>query len=142
MLSSGTSHHGTTNRHRDLDDFKFLSLFVYLTDVDLSNGPHVYERGTHFGISEAKNGSDLPPSAHQQTVFVGKAGSAFLEDNWGVHHGMTIEPGQRRICLWIRYGLYDNWTSRHSVFLEHQKTSDHEFDTNDEITKYVFRFLV
>jgi hypothetical protein len=33
--------------HRDLDDFRFCTLFVYLTDVDLAAGPHVYVRRTH-----------------------------------------------------------------------------------------------
>lgn len=41
---------GPTNQvfHRDEDDFKFLSLFVYLTDVDGDeDGPHGYLKGTH-----------------------------------------------------------------------------------------------
>lgn len=34
--------------HRDQDDFRFLSLFVYLTDVqDLADGPTVYYTGSH-----------------------------------------------------------------------------------------------
>lgn len=33
--------------HRDLDDFRFCTLFVYLTDVGEHNGPHVYVRRTH-----------------------------------------------------------------------------------------------
>jgi len=33
--------------HRDLDDFRFCTLFVYLTDVDDESGPHVYVRRTH-----------------------------------------------------------------------------------------------
>lgn len=33
--------------HRDIDDFRFCTLFVYLTDVDEQGGPHVYVRRTH-----------------------------------------------------------------------------------------------
>lgn len=34
--------------HRDYDDFKFLSLFVYLTDIDnYDDGPHIYLKKTH-----------------------------------------------------------------------------------------------
>lgn len=33
--------------HRDLDDFRFCTLFLYLTDVDERGGPHVYVRRTH-----------------------------------------------------------------------------------------------
>jgi hypothetical protein len=33
--------------HRDLDDFRFCTLFLYLTDVGERGGPHVYVRRTH-----------------------------------------------------------------------------------------------
>jgi len=33
--------------HRDLDDFRFCTLFLYLTDVDDARGPHVFIRRTH-----------------------------------------------------------------------------------------------
>ncbi|MBM3546976.1 MAG: hypothetical protein FJX54_08480 [Alphaproteobacteria bacterium] len=33
--------------HRDLDDFRFCTLFLYLTDVDARGGPHAYVRRTH-----------------------------------------------------------------------------------------------
>jgi len=33
--------------HRDLDDFRFCTLFLYLTDVGEKGGPHVYVRRTH-----------------------------------------------------------------------------------------------
>ncbi len=34
--------------HRDEDDYKFISLFVYLTDIDVDDdGPHIYLKGTH-----------------------------------------------------------------------------------------------
>ena len=141
MLSSGVSGHGTTSRHRDLDDFKFVSLFIYLDDVDLSNGPHVYEIGTHKGIKDAEVGSMLSPIDKDPKILVGSAGDGFLEDNWGIHYGMTLSPGKTRTCLWIRYGLYDNYTARHSVYLKEQRNDNHKFNFNNELTKYVFRFL-
>src|SRR5690606_13181649 len=33
--------------HRDVDDWKFVKLFVYLTDVGPDNGPHVFVKGSH-----------------------------------------------------------------------------------------------
>ncbi len=33
--------------HRDVDDFRFAKLFVYLTDVDDEAGPHLFVRGSH-----------------------------------------------------------------------------------------------
>tara|TARA_R100001082_G_scaffold28146_1_gene14137 strand:+ start:4373 stop:5251 length:879 start_codon:yes stop_codon:yes gene_type:complete len=142
MLSVGTSGHGTTRRHRDLDDFKFLSLFIYLDDVDLTNGPHVYESGTHKGIKGAKVGSVLTPIDERPKILVGNAGDGFIEDNWGIHYGMTLQPKAVRRCLWVRYGLYDNYTARTSVNLHKQKTTDHTFNIDNEVTKYIFRFLI
>ena len=37
----------TQSYHRDIDDYRFLSLFVYLTDVDEQSGPHQYLQKTH-----------------------------------------------------------------------------------------------
>ena len=33
--------------HFDMDRFKFVKFFVYLTDVETDNGPHCYVRGSH-----------------------------------------------------------------------------------------------
>ena len=142
MLSNGTSGHGTTRRHRDSDDFKFLSLFIYLDDVMISNGPHVYEIGTHLGNSNGVKGNELPTENIERKIFTGKAGEAFIEDNWGVHYGMPLRPDKKRICLWVRYGLYDNYTARNSVKILDHKTEGHMFNMNNEMNKYIFRFLV
>ena len=141
MLSFGTSNHGTTARHRDLDDFKFLSLFIYLDDVDTTNGAHIYEKGTHLGNPLGERGNELPPTPHKQTVFSGLAGEAFVEDNWGVPRGMTLQPGKKRTCLWIRYGLYDNYTARHSVNLGENKAKEHFINMDNELNNYIFRFV-
>jgi hypothetical protein len=142
MFSKEYSGHGTTTRHRDSDDFKFLSLFIYLDDVTLSNGPHAYELGTHLGNPEGNKGNELPNSAVNTKIFTGKAGEGFIEDNWGVHYGMSLPPNKSRKCLWIRYGLYNNYTSRTSVNIKKHKIRDHKFDLNSELNKYVFRFLI
>tara|TARA_R100000030_G_scaffold18556_1_gene12841 strand:+ start:6002 stop:6883 length:882 start_codon:yes stop_codon:yes gene_type:complete len=142
MFSSGTSGHGTTRRHRDLDDFKFLSLFIYLDDVDETNGAHAYETGTHLGIKNKENGSLLSPVDRNPKIFTGKAGDAFLEDNWGIHYGLSLHPEKTRRCLWVRYGLYDNFTSRESVGLHNLNFSNHTFVSNDSMINYVFRFLI
>lgn len=33
--------------HRDTDDYRFCTLFCYLTDVDENRGPHIFVRRTH-----------------------------------------------------------------------------------------------
>ena len=39
--------------HFDLDEFRWLKLFIFLTDVGPNNGPHVYIPGTHRPGSKA-----------------------------------------------------------------------------------------
>ena len=141
MLSSGTSGHGTTQRHRDSDDFKFLSLFVYLDEVTLFNGPHVYEIGTHLGNPDGQKGNELPHENINKKILTGTAGEGFIEDNWGVHYGMPLRPDRSRICMWVRYGLYDNYTARNSVNIAEHAAQEHLFDMTNEINKYVFRFV-
>jgi hypothetical protein len=56
---------GTTHQwHRDHDDFKFVSIFVYLTDVEESHGPVHFIPGSHAlpaaRRSDALNGQALP----------------------------------------------------------------------------------
>jgi hypothetical protein len=55
--------------HRDEDDFRFLTLFVYLTDVESSDGAHCFVRGSHnhaafrAGIESARRKFDGQPAA-------------------------------------------------------------------------------
>ena len=87
----------TQNIHRDYDDFKFLSFFILLTDVDETNGPHVYYPKTHDG-SEINS---------DPKIIYGKKGTAFVTDVFGLHNGMPLEKG-KRCLLWCRFGLFLN----------------------------------
>lgn len=96
--------------HRDVDDWRFLKLFIYLTDVEADCGPHVYVRGSHlrrFGFNSrryhlgeiaARFGADS-----LQTI-TGPAGATFIADTLGVHCG---EPptGRARLILQAQYSL-------------------------------------
>jgi len=47
-FANGTTRAPTTQLfHRDPDDFRFVSLFVYLTDTDKGNGSHEIFKGSH-----------------------------------------------------------------------------------------------
>lgn len=87
----------TQQLHRDYDDFKFLTFFIYLSDVDEKNGPHVYYEGTH-------NGSE--PLGEKITI-TGKAGTAIFADTYALHYGKPLEQGER-LMFWSRYCLYKN----------------------------------
>jgi hypothetical protein len=87
----------TQTTHRDYDDFKFLSFFIMLTDVDETNGPHVY-------YPKTQDGSEIQS---EPKIIYGKKGTAFITDVYGLHNGMPLEQG-KRCLLWCRYGLFLN----------------------------------
>ncbi|MEY9255551.1 hypothetical protein ABH989_002967 [Bradyrhizobium ottawaense] len=96
--------------HRDVDDLRFIKLFVYLTDVDEGSGPHAFVRGTHKvdklteirRLSEAEVAREF--GADNMLSFTGSAGTAFIENTYGVHRG--VPPTTRtRLLFQVLYSL-------------------------------------
>lgn len=89
--------------HRDLDNFNFVKLFIYLTDVDEENGAHEYIRFSHKNkieneISTKAVSLDKLSSSIQKGnlyKFIGKSGSATLENTFGLHRGSTPKTKDR-----------------------------------------------
>lgn len=96
--------------HRDNDSIRFLKLFIYLTDVNEDCGPHVFVRHTHErdGCLERRRYRDEEVEAEfgieNIQYFTGSAGTAFLEDTYGVHKG-KLPVGGRRLLLQVRYTI-------------------------------------
>ncbi len=135
------SGHGTAEYaqryHRDFDDFRFCTLFLYLTDVGPRNGAHSFIRRSHRPeaseqILQMRAGRvrigdraatlpDLYSAFHSEqhdsmyeAVFdgfvetiTGPAGFGFVADTSGLHKGLPLTEGRRLICS-ARYGLYRN----------------------------------
>ncbi|RYY22813.1 MAG: hypothetical protein EOP62_22200 [Sphingomonadales bacterium] len=89
--------------HRDVDDLRFVKLFVYLTDVTDKSGPHMFVRGSHKSeeLSERIRYSD---EAVQDTfprqdmlTLTGSAGTMFLENTFGLHRGVPPSDEPRLI---------------------------------------------
>lgn len=89
--------------HRDIDDFRFLKLFVYLTDVGLDNGPHAY---VTYSASHHEHRRPIRLSDEDVQrafgianvrVITGQSGDAFLENTQGVHKGYPVKEGRRAI---------------------------------------------
>ena len=107
--------------HYDIDGYRGLAFFFYLTEVGPSDGPHVYIRGSHVKkmrkhvISIYKGRSDAEIEScyglERQIISCGPAGSGFAEDLFGFHKGLHPESGDRLIVQ-IRYGLRDYGTGR------------------------------
>lgn len=119
--------------HRDMDDHRFLALFVFLTDIKGGDhgGQHEFIARTHDAewISQELRGDErlasrfFPPYlkgfGYGQTPiynclfkdqirsFTGKAGTVFLADTYALHRGVPSTKDDRLVC-WIRFGLREN----------------------------------
>jgi hypothetical protein len=96
--------------HYDLADFKALTVFVYLTDVDEESGPHVVIRGTHerrtpLQIMRRFIGDDDARRRYpnRMEVITGPRGTGWFEDITCYHKQM---PGSKaRLMLTLIYAL-------------------------------------
>lgn len=104
--------------HYDLDDYRFIKFFFYLTDVDLSSGPHVCIRGSHknkkfshqlLGVrcasKEDKEIVDYYGAENVLTI-CGRAGFGFVEDA-SCFHKATPPRDKDRLLLQIEYAIND-----------------------------------
>ena len=97
--------------HRDRDDWRFLKLFVYLTDVDHTSGPHLYVEGSHRSMRltgprryrDHEVAARFPGQAHR--TWVGPRGLAFLEDTYGIHKGL-LPRSRARLLFQAEYSLF------------------------------------
>lgn len=104
--------------HYDLDDYRFIKFFFYLTDVDLASGPHTYIRGTHKGKKLlhqliGTRCASIPDEkilecydAKNMVNVCGKAGFGFVENALCFHRGS--QPTEKpRLMLQIEYSMND-----------------------------------
>ncbi len=120
----------TQKLHRDIDDYKFLAFFIYLSDVDENNGPHVFYPKTH-------NGSD---NLDEKVVITGKAGTAIIADTYAWHHGSPLYDG-KRLMLWTRFGLFKNnnfYRDNNAVFAQDPQVFFDKIEDN-QINRYLLR---
>jgi hypothetical protein len=102
--------------HYDLDDYRFIKFFFYLTDVDLSSGPHILIRGSHknkklshqlLGVRCAsKPDEDIVNcyGAENLVTICGPAGLGFAEDATCFHKG-TLPTQKERLLLQIEFAI-------------------------------------
>lgn len=97
--------------HRDVDEWHFIKLFVYLTDVDEGSGPHVFVKGSpaipkllpikRYNDCDVQREFGLEKVVH----FTGKAGTAFLENTFGLHKGQ-MPTTNKRLLFQAQYSLF------------------------------------
>jgi hypothetical protein len=98
--------------HRDVDSLNFLKLFMYLTDVGDTAGPHVYVSGSHkenVPGEKIRRYTDSEMSAlyreNRVVRFTGDAGACFLENTFGYHKG-AVPKTTRRLILQFVYAVH------------------------------------
>jgi hypothetical protein len=100
--------------HFDLDDWRMLKYFFYLTPVDAGSGPHLYMRGSHshhalkhqFSPTVSRPLDELIQTygADGLTSIHGEAGDGFAEDSFGFHAG-SLALTTPRLMLEIGFGV-------------------------------------
>ena len=90
--------------HFDLDRFKFLKLFIYLTEVNDTNGPHVYIKGSQRNLPRQLRRDGRHDDSSVKSFYptgeikiTGPRGLVFLADTRGLHKGMPLREGHRLI---------------------------------------------
>jgi len=100
--------------HFDLDDWRMLKFFFYLSDVDADAGPHVYVRGSH-NRRRVKHQLTLLVGHPAEEVLdyygedsaitlTGPAGMGFVEDPFGFHMG-TLAKNSPRLMMEVGFGV-------------------------------------
>lgn len=102
--------------HYDVDDYRSVKFFFYLTDVDENSGPHVSIQGTHWGKTLmhqiiGQRCASLPDQKlvdhygkHRVVTHCGKAGFGIVEDTFCFHKGARpiTKP---RLMLQLQYAI-------------------------------------
>ncbi len=102
--------------HYDLDDYRTISFFFYLKDVDTLGGPLMFIQGSHkkkklkylLSMFKARPESDLL-KFYRPDDFIemrGAAGFGFAVDLFGYHRGKPPENSDR-LALQIRFALHN-----------------------------------
>jgi hypothetical protein len=95
--------------HFDMDRTRWLKVFVYLTDVTSTSGPHVFIPGTHRDggipaellsrgyarLTDDDVARHFPPESWVEAT--GPKGTVILEDTRGLHKGKPVASGDRLI---------------------------------------------
>ncbi len=105
--------------HRDSEDWRYLKVLVYLTDVGDGAGPHVYLRGSHLTRAPVRlrfHSDEEIDSAYARDRLVtatGARGFGFAVDTAGIHKG-AAPSATARLMLQIQYSLLPCYAYRYA----------------------------
>ncbi len=104
--------------HRDVDDFRFLKFFFYLTDVPADEGAHFCVVASHLHPPQLRAGdrwnirrySDEEITSTYTSNLIreicGSAGTGFAENTLCIHKGSTPKH-KARLLLQLQFALFD-----------------------------------
>jgi ectoine hydroxylase-related dioxygenase (phytanoyl-CoA dioxygenase family) len=107
--STEASSEAAQKYHFDLERIKFLKFFIYLTDVEIDNGPHVYIEGSHKVFSKPfkflkKFYSRIDDyeiekyyGKNKIKTVIGKSGTTIVGDTSCFHKGTPVKKKSRLI---------------------------------------------
>ncbi|WP_334188575.1 phytanoyl-CoA dioxygenase family protein [Noviherbaspirillum sp.] len=104
--------------HRDSDDWRYMKILVYLTDVDDQAGPHMFVKGTHTARLSARlqhyKDADIQEKygSERTMIATGKAGFGFAVDTSGIHKGQ-VPVRDARLMLQIQYSILPAYAYRY-----------------------------
>ena len=112
--------------HRDLNTpFHLLKAFIFLSDCDLSTGPHEFILQSHRDF-ETLNGKRyfgdeevdrvVPPGHPRRLMSVVKAGTVILEDTRGLHRARMPDTGTRDLGYAVYTPLRPFYPHRNYAF--------------------------
>jgi hypothetical protein len=116
--------------HRDSDDWRYLKVMVYLTEVNAAGGPHVFVRGTHLESPSLRlrfydDAEVLARYGAERVISVtGPRGLGFAVDTAGVHKG-EVPQATRRLMLQIQYSLLPSYAYQYQP---QRYPQPHQFD--------------
>lgn len=100
--------------HYDLEDYCFIKFIFYLTDVDLTSGPHVCVKGSHkkkrlrhqFSLIRETNDKEIVNYYGEENVktICGKAGFGFVEDLY-CFHKLAVPICKDRLILEVKFAM-------------------------------------
>ena len=137
--------------HFDLDAIKWLKIFIYITDVDLNNGPHVYVAKTHkpFGKSydllmrgyKRIPDKDIKERYDESEIITlcGKSGTTIIGDTNCFHKGLPPKNGKRLIFEYqLSNSLFGSPETEDFKDLKSNKTFlDYSKNSNKFFKKYI-----
>lgn len=126
--------------HRDVDDFKFLKLFVYLTDVVSDSGPHVYVKGSHKvnKLIELKRFKDEEVAhvypAENVISFERPKGTCFIVDTYGIHKGL-LPINTNRLLLQVQYSYFPLYVETYTPL---NKSISEQIELDPYVNRLIF----